>query len=100
MKKTKDLKVIDILQKIANGEDNFKFRVRGCVYGWGNLFEVKEGTLTTHGELVSWRISDTWLNCEAKIVDNNEEESIEEAIERGEKQFREFLTRIFEDDED
>lgn len=103
MKKNKNIKVIDIMQMIAKGEDNFKFRVNdGC--NWGALFEVEDGIVTSHGKNVEWFISDGWLNCEAKIVDNESEESDEELVnllfDSIVKTIKKISIEISEEDED
>lgn len=97
-KKEKVLTVMDILAKIANGETDFKFRVKD-EEGYGKLFEVKDGVLYSHGEAVRWTIYDEWLNYEAKIESNDTEETEEEQIGRELDKLIEALKKLTEDKE-
>lgn len=80
MARKKELKVIDIMAMIANGEDNFKFRVKNPDGDYGMLFEVEDGFITSHGQLVRWSITDMWLNGQAKIENNETTETEEERL--------------------
>lgn len=80
MARKKELKVIDIMAMIANGEDNFKFRVKDRDGDYGMLFEVKNGIIESHGGAVRWSIIDTWLNSQVKIESNKTTETTEERL--------------------
>lgn len=100
MKKNKNLKVIDILSMIQKGEDNFKFRVNDGVIGEGETFYVEGGIVyaSSDDREVEWYICESWLDCEARIVE--ETETPAESLKRTMKQLEKFVSKYLEDDED
>lgn len=97
-KKEKVLTVMDMLTKIANGEKDFKFRVKDDE-GYGKLFEVEDGVLRSYGDPVEWTIYKDWLNYEVKIVSNDTEETKEEQIGKELEQLLELIKKLTEDKE-
>ena len=70
------MKVIDVLQKIANGE-KVRFRIDGkpyhC-YKYDSLYDEE------FGEEVEWFIGEEWLNKEVEIIE--EEKKIPEKLNK------------------
>ena len=66
------MKVIDLLNKIANGEEVPKFMIDGEKYCIGDDGYLEDG----YGRNVDWYIFKDWLNEEVKIIE--EEKDIEE----------------------
>lgn len=63
------MKVIDIMQKIANGEI-FKFRVDDIDYYVDKKNYIREA-LGEGGRIVEWYIDEKWLNTEAEIIEED-----------------------------
>lgn len=97
-KKEKVLTVMDILTKIANGESDFKFRVKD-EEGYGKLFEVKDGALYSHGDPVKWFIYKDWLNYEVKIESNDTEETDAEQISKELDEFLDIIKKLMKEEE-
>lgn len=64
------MKVIDAMQKVANGEI-FKFNIKGiddCTYFVNENHCICDNT---DGDLAEWLIDDEWLNREVEIIEDN-----------------------------
>ncbi len=71
------MKIIDLLNKIANGEE-----VRFEVLDTGDIFSLKKGEKLyneTYEEEVDWHIDEDWLNYGVKII---EEKKIPEKLDQ------------------
>lgn len=66
------MKLIDLLNKIANGEKDIKFALDGCEYSYsgGMLKNV------SMGEDAEWFIYEEWLNEEVEIIEDNKIEKL------------------------
>ena len=72
------MKIIDLLNKIANGEEIPHFKVGEIEYflNWrGNLLEREEDKPSAD---VQWYIDEEWLNTEAEIIE--EDKKIEKLV--------------------
>lgn len=58
------MKVIDVLNKIANGEKDIKFTLDGCEYSYSGGM-LKNASM---GEDAEWFIYEEWLNEEVEII--------------------------------
>ena len=65
------MKVIDLLNKIANGEELHFYVINNDFKKVAEYFYEKGKPLRyDDGEVVEWRISEDWLNCEVKIIED------------------------------
>lgn len=66
------MKVIDIINKISKGEEIKDFTVDDS----DKIFGVINGILVdkSNKQIVSWRISDKWLNCKVNFVNSEKDD--------------------------
>ncbi len=87
------MKVIDIMQKVANKEI-FKFRIDDVNY----YVDKSNYICEEDGTRVEWHIYDEWLNRNAEIIENKKIEKIEYSIDKdgylSVNDFREHLLQI------
>lgn len=83
------MKIIDIYNKIANGEKVPCFKINGEKYGLGEDGYLRE----FFGDDVKWYIYEHWLNEEVEVleeVEDKEYEDIKEADEVRQEEYIEF----------
>lgn len=88
------MKVIDIMQKVANKEI-FKFRIDDVNYYVGKSNYICE----EDGNIAEWMIDDEWLNMNAEVIEEDKKiEKIEYSIDKdgylSVNDFREHLLQI------
>jgi len=64
------MKVIDLLNKIANGEE-LHFYVINNGFKTEYFYEKGKPLRYDDDEDVEWRISEDWLNCEVEIIEED-----------------------------
>ena len=64
------MKVIDLLNKIANGEE-LHFYVMNNGFKTEYFYEKGKPLRYDDDEDVEWRISEDWLNCEVEIIEED-----------------------------
>ena len=64
------MKVIDIMQKLANGENIKKFRINDVNY----YVDKSNYICEEDGTRVEWYIDDAWLNMDAEVIEVIEED--------------------------
>lgn len=72
------MKVIDILNKIANKEEVPKFRIYGDEYYFSNDGYLK----SDYGKNTEWYIYEAWLNDEIEIIEKIEDSKESLKVER------------------
>ena len=72
------MRVIDIMNKISKGEEIKDFTVDDG----SRVFGVIKGLLVdkSNHKIVSWKITDKWLNCKVNFVSEKEDEDLYEYI--------------------
>ena len=73
------IRIIDLLNKIANGEEVPKFEVHGEKYYVGQDGYLKD----LSGDDIEWYIFGEWLNEEAQILEEVEDKEYEDIEELG-----------------
>lgn len=88
------IKVIDLLNKIANGEE-VKFNVINKGFKTEYYYEKGKPLRYEDDEDVEWRISEDWLNCEVEIIEEDKKiEKLWFSLYEMERVNEEVLTKI------
>lgn len=69
----KKMRVIDILNKLANGEEGIRFLLNDEEYYIGCTGILKN----VYGDVVEWVIDDEWLNQEVQLIEDKEPKQLE-----------------------
>ena len=84
------MKVIDLLNKIANGEE-LHFYVINNGFKTEYFYEKGKPLRYDDDEDVEWRISEDWLNCEVEIIEEDKPALAREELENRIENALEFL---------
>ena len=76
------MKVIDLLNKIANGEE-VHFYVINNGFKTEYFYEKGKPLRYDDDEDVEWRISEDWLNCEVEIIEEDKKIEKLEIVHNG-----------------
>lgn len=66
------MKVIDLLNKIANGEELHFYVITDNDFKIEYFYEKGKALRYDDDEDVEWRISEDWLNCEVEIIEEED----------------------------